>query len=1171
MKKRKNLKKTANRGREKAKAASQSEQRVQKIEPARVQPVSPPQKSNRHTTRVNLSRFDDKPFLPPAEDPTLEELFGPLAVTQSEAELQQKGEPKSESAAPIEAPDAACAEPLQADSATPEGRVEVSSLIGSENTGPLPTLEELFGSEAMLAAAAEPEPELQPARKHRRLRGLFNEFKSPEQGSSPDGTENTPNNPEQSPAAEPAVSSEIPAVPESGTEESAEKERLCPERKQSAESDEPEPGFAETQCLQADQEVRTEQSSVASSGFAGKQQMWLGLKQLFRAGEKDPTVRPMEETALPEKASLTVDPVQAEDSSQTEELPAAEETAQAEEASQIEKLPAAEDPVQAEDSSRTEKTPSTEDMVQTEEAVSKEESGKTEEELLTEDALLFDARRLHCWLRGALTDLGSVFQAKNGERAQTPADGEIPAKIGMELSPSSQPGDEPDAAAAVDALMESAEQKTAEETEAASPEETAPETELKAETRSDGIEDIVQKVPSKAAKPKTLSISIWKKLKMDSAEVESDNMLLATEAEKVLKSPITSQVNKKQKKKKFGAGKSQAAGVRAGQEKSAATAAELDTEEKTQEEVKKKNKEASSFAEPVLSASVKFQGSEKGENKAPQPEPAAPELPEEELTIQSRIEEAYRYYAKPLDHLSVRLILTGLLTLLSLFFTLYLSQNWSFLPQLFSSGTTDYVLLVLLLGMVLVNHKLYFLQWRGKHGLRVELLISVATLFTGLDCVNAAESLRTPYPVVVGILLMIDLWGSYDRGLGMLTTLKVLREEKLVAGVSEVPELPKGQRGLVRSAPDVEAFLEKLQVQDLVDRTMSVYTPVALVVGLLLTLFISLQLKQDPCWTGSLIFLGSVPVMGLLAYPRLFYQLAERLGTASAALCGYHGAQVFGGEHSILIGDEDVFPKGSLSLNGFKVYNGNPSYVIALAAAAFRESGSALNPVFEDLLVTHNGRRFQVDNFRFYDSGGIGASIRQDVVLLGSLEFMRRMGVHMDRGVKVKQAVYMSLNGELAAVFAVRYLPPENLSRGLSAIAGNRHFKGILVTRTFLGTPGFIKAKFGIPSSAFLYPGTMERVRLSESEIKRSGPQGAILAEDSFSGFAQAAAGGRMLCSATVGAALLAVLGGVGGLLLMAVLAAMPAYETATALNIAFYVSAWLVPTLLLTAWGRHF
>ncbi|MBR4193898.1 MAG: hypothetical protein IKQ54_06180 [Oscillospiraceae bacterium] len=582
------------------------------------------------------------------------------------------------------------------------------------------------------------------------------------------------------------------------------------------------------------------------------------------------------------------------------------------------------------------------------------------------------------------------------------------------------------------------------------------------------------------------------------------------------------------------------------------------------DEARKRAREA---AAPVPSADVRPSQSPKLRRPAPQQEPEP--IPDEPAILHP--EEAYRIYAKPLDAVGSHLILTGLFTLLSLFFTLYLSQHWSFLPEIFSGGTTVYILLALLIAMVLVNRKLYFRQWRNEHGLRPELLIGVATLFTALDCFPAASALRPPFTVVVGALLLIALWGRYDRGLGLITTVKVLRAEQLSAGVSEVQDITKGSRGLIRTEPDVDQFMSKLETRDLTDRVLRIYTPIALGVGFALTLAISIWLKRSFLWTGALVFLGSVPVTGLLAFPRLFCLLAGRLSGAQAALCGYHGAEVFGGEHSILIGDEDIFPAGSLTLNGFKVYNGNPDRVIAYAAAACRSSGSALDPVFEDLLVTHNGRHYTVDNFRFYDSGGIGASIQQDVVLLGSLDFMRRMGVHMDRGARVKQAVYMSLNGELAAVFAVRYAPPENLRKGLAAIAGNRHFKGILVTRTFLGTPGFLKAKFGIPTSAFHYPSTKERIRLSEAEMKRSGAQGAILAQDSFSGFAQAAAGGRMLRSATLGAAILTVLSGLAGLGLMAILAALPATETATAVNLLLYAAAWLAPTLLLTAWGRHF
>ena len=577
-------------------------------------------------------------------------------------------------------------------------------------------------------------------------------------------------------------------------------------------------------------------------------------------------------------------------------------------------------------------------------------------------------------------------------------------------------------------------------------------------------------------------------------------------------------------------------------------------------------------AEPVPSASVR-QRPEKAARAEPEPEPRQPEPAAEPEPEPLNPDAVHRRVARDLSSVGTRLILTGLFTMLSLFFTLYLSMHWTFLPEVFSGGTTVYILL-LLLGAMLAANLAGIRETVGelrKRRFGPMLLILAAALFTALDTFAAARTVRPTFAVVVGALLLTELWGRYDRGVALATTLKVLREKKLAAGVSEVKDTVSGNRTLTRTAPDVERFMQRLETRSFLDRIMSVYTPVALIAGLVITGLVGFGLHRDLIWTGSLVFLGSVPLAGLLVFPRLFLLMAQKLSDSSAALCGFYGAEAFGGEHAILIGDEDIFPAGSLALNGFKVYNGNTERLIAYAAAAAKHSGSALAPLFDDLLLAHNGRHYTVDAFRFYDSGGIGATIIGDVVLMGSLEFMRRMGVHMDRGTKVRQAVYMSVNGELAAVYAVKYNPPDNLRRGLASIAGNRHFKGILVTRTFLGTPGFLKAKFGIPTGSFEYPDTRRRLHLSQAERKRVGNQGAILASDSFTGFAQAAAGGRVLRSATALGALLAVLSGAAGLLLMGVLASLPTYETATAVNLLLYVLAWLAPTLMLTAWGRHF
>ena len=97
--------------------------------------------------------------------------------------------------------------------------------------------------------------------------------------------------------------------------------------------------------------------------------------------------------------------------------------------------------------------------------------------------------------------------------------------------------------------------------------------------------------------------------------------------------------------------------------------------------------------------------------------------------------------------------------------------------------------------------------------------------------------------------------------------------------------------------------------------------------------------------------------------------------------------------------------------------------MVGYATAVLQAAGSGLLPLFEEVMRSENGRRYTADSFRQYEGGGLGAEIRGDVVLLGSLPFMRLMGVHVPEGTRVQSAVYISVNRELVGVFALTYAP----------------------------------------------------------------------------------------------------------------------------------------------------
>lgn len=538
-----------------------------------------------------------------------------------------------------------------------------------------------------------------------------------------------------------------------------------------------------------------------------------------------------------------------------------------------------------------------------------------------------------------------------------------------------------------------------------------------------------------------------------------------------------------------------------------------------------------------------------------------------------RPDEAIRSYNQKFGSVGTRLVLAVFVTVLSLFFTLYATFGWTFLPQEGNLAFTAYILLALLLITAALAYDIFkdALQKLKNMQFTAASLVAFALLVIVADTVQAAATDRVPFCTVASVPVLFLLWDKYDGITGILTTLRAVGNTKDPKGIVEVHDVMKGRVGLSRAEGSVDDFMSKYETQPPTVKLMQFYAPITVGVCIIAAAFIASKSGAPFFWVLALLLLGAIPLIGILNFSRLFCILAKRLRSSDAALCGWYGAETFGDEHAILVGDADLFPESNIKFNGIKMISPNADRVIAYAAAAMHAVGSVLSPIFEEELRSRNGRHYRVDRYRFYESGGIGAQISGDIVLMGTLDFMKRMGVHMEGGMKLKQAVYTSVNGELAAVFAIKYTPKESVSRGLTAIASNRHFRTIFVTRDFLLTPELIREKYEISLSNTAYPPIKERIRLSETELKEKGKQGALMADESFGSFADAAAGGRVLKSAVRVCMLLTVFNGIVGALLMGILAFMSGFEAATALNLLLYELIWAIPTLLLTGWTRRY
>ena len=153
-------------------------------------------------------------------------------------------------------------------------------------------------------------------------------------------------------------------------------------------------------------------------------------------------------------------------------------------------------------------------------------------------------------------------------------------------------------------------------------------------------------------------------------------------------------------------------------------------------------------------------------------------------------------------------------------------------------------------------------------------------------------------------------------------------------------------------------------------------------------------------------------------------------------------------------------------------------------------------------------------SFRDYGHGGIGGEVNGEPILLGSLEFLQDMGVEIPQGTMVNQAVYVSIDGQLAAVIAISYAKMRSASAGLVSLCGCRKLKTLLLAGDFMLTDGFIREKFNIRTRRLILPPQEERADLAARKADPEADVLALLTRDDLISSAYAITGSMSLRTA---------------------------------------------------------
>jgi hypothetical protein len=184
---------------------------------------------------------------------------------------------------------------------------------------------------------------------------------------------------------------------------------------------------------------------------------------------------------------------------------------------------------------------------------------------------------------------------------------------------------------------------------------------------------------------------------------------------------------------------------------------------------------------------------------------------------------------------------------------------------------------------------------------------------------------------------------------------------------------------------------------------------------------------------------------------------------------GWDAVDRFTGTDSVLVDAEELFPRGTVVLNGIQTFAGQRIDAAILEATALTSAvGGTLSDLFSQIVKSRDEILPKVEHPLYEEGLGISGKVNDRIILVGNGELLKKHGIEAPshdyeekyrRGGKVP--VYLASGGELVAMFLVFYRSDRRRAAELRRLENN----GIsLLVRTLDPnvTPELISDCFGL-------------------------------------------------------------------------------------------------------------
>ncbi len=443
----------------------------------------------------------------------------------------------------------------------------------------------------------------------------------------------------------------------------------------------------------------------------------------------------------------------------------------------------------------------------------------------------------------------------------------------------------------------------------------------------------------------------------------------------------------------------------------------------------------------------------------------------------------------------------------------------------------------------------------------------IACIIDGIVCL---QSLRVPCCSVFCVQMVMSLWGTCMYRKTNLCRTDTMRSAKGLSGIGLKKDYFGGTKGLVRCEGDVDDFMAFYGKDGAPEKILGIYClaafGVALAVGIILCAMKGVNLGIQ---VFAAAMMTAMPATMLITLERPARLLERKFYKLGVVLCGWQGIKGLSGKASFSISHEDLFPEGTVKLNGVKFYGDlEPATVVSYAATVVERENGTLAPVFNQLRISYNGDSYPLESFKSY-AGGIGGGVEGAVVLVGTLPMLKALNVEIPADVRLAGGIGVAVDGVFSCLVAVNYERTRPVAHGIRVLCGYSGLKPVLISDDLVLSGTFLKKKFGIRPKKLLRPEPEEREKLRGMQVNATDRVLALLVRPTLAAYGYTMAGARALHISIILGVAIHILGGVLGLGAVAVLGFIGETALLSPVNLLLYQAVWLIPGILITEWTR--